>query len=121
MKKKIKEQFENWKQLNCNRIYINKAKQEKIDLDIESLGYSKIAIKKTDIDNIKMEINSLYYLEAPVEKGRIIGNAKIQINGETIANLNIKNKQVIEKKNIFDYFIDFLSLVPWLLYKNLLL
>jgi len=121
IEKKIKEQFENWKQLNCNRIYINKAKQEKIDLDIESLGYSKIAIKKTDIDNIKMEINSLYYLEAPVEKGRIIGNAKIQINGETIANLNIKNKQVIEKKNIFDYFIDFLSLVPWLLYKNLLL
>lgn len=112
IEKKIKEQFENWKQLNCNRIYINKAKQEKIDLDIESLVYSKIAIKKTDIDNIKMEINSLYYLEAPVEKGRIIGNAKIQINGETIANLNIKNKQVIEKKNIFDYFIDFLSLVP---------
>jgi len=112
IEKKIKEQFENWKQLNCNRIYINKAKQEKIDLDIESLGYSKIAIKKTDIDNIKMEINSLYYLEAPVEKGKIIGNAKIQINGETIANLNIKNKQVIEKKNIFDYFIDFLSLVP---------
>ena len=111
IEKKIKEQFENWKQLNCNRIYINKAKQEKIDLDIESLGYSKIAIKKTDIDNIKMEINSLYYLEAPVEKGKIIGNAKIQINGETIANLNIKNKQVIEKKNIFDYFIDFLSLV----------
>lgn len=37
-----------------------------------------------------MEINSLYYLEAPVEKGKIIGNAKIQINGETIANLNIK-------------------------------
>ena len=106
IEKKIKEQFENWKQLNCNRIYINKAKQEKIDLDIESLGYSKIAIKKTDIDNIKMEINSLYYLEAPVEKGRIIGNAKIQINGETIANLNIKNKQVIEKKNIFDYFIE---------------
>ena len=112
IEKKIKEQFENWKQLNCNRIYINKAKQEKIDLDIESLVYSKIAIKKTDIDNIKMEINSLYYLEAPVEKGRIIGNAKIQINGETIANLNIKNKQVIEKKNIFDYFKDFLSLVP---------
>lgn len=112
IEKKIKEQFENWKQLNCNRIYINKAKQEKIDLDIESLGYSKIAIKKTDIDNIKMEINSLYYLEAPVEKGKIIGNAKIQINGETVANLNIKNKQVIEKKNIFDYFIDFLSLVP---------
>ena len=67
---------------------------------------------KEEIDNVKIEINSLYYLDAPVEEGRIIGNAKVQINGKTIANLNIKNKQMIEKKNIFDYFIDFLSLVP---------
>ena len=61
---------------------------------------------------MKIEINSLYYIEAPVEEGRVIGSAKVQIAGKTIANLSIKNKQIIEKKNIFDYFIDFLSLVP---------
>lgn len=112
IEKNIKEQFENWKYLNEKRIYINKAKQNNINLEIENLNYSKIAVKKTEIDNVKIEINSLYYLDAPVEEGRIIGNAKVQINGKTIANLNIKNKQMIEKKNIFDYFIDFLSLVP---------
>ena len=112
IKKNIKEQFENWKYLNEKRIYINKAKQKNINLEIENLDYSKIAVKKTEIDNIKIEINSLYYLEAPVEEGKIIGSAKVQINEKTIANLNIKNKQMIEKKNIFDYFIDFLSLVP---------
>lgn len=112
IEKNIKEQFENWKYLNEKRIYINKAKQNNINLEIENLNYSKIAVKKTEIDNVKIEINSLYYLDAPVEEGRIIGNAKVQINGKTIANLNIKNKQMIEKKNIFDYFIGFLSLVP---------
>ena len=112
IEKNIKEQFENWKYLNEKRIYINKAKQKNIDLEIENLDYSKIAVKRTDIDNVKIEINSLYYLEAPVEEGRVIGSAKVQIAGKTIANLSIKNKQIIEKKNIFDYFIDFLSLVP---------
>ena len=112
IKKNIKEQFENWKYLNEKRIYINKAKQKNINLEIENLDYSQIAVKKTEIDNVKIEINSLYYLEAPVEEGKIIGSAKVQINEKTIANLNIKNKQMIEKKNIFDYFIDFLSLVP---------
>ena len=112
IEKNIKEQFENWKYLNEKRIYINKAKQKNIDLEIENLDYSKIAVKRTDIDNVKIEINSLYYLEAPVEEGRVIGSAKVQIAGKTIANLSIKNKQIIEKKNIFDYFMDFLSLVP---------
>lgn len=112
IEKNIKEQFENWKYLNEKRIYINKAKQKNIDLEIENLDYSKIAVKRTDIDNVKIEINSLYYLEAPVEEGRVIGRRESQIAGKTIANLSIKNKQIIEKKNIFDYFIDFLSLVP---------
>ena len=112
IEKNIKEQFENWKYLNEKRIYINKAKQKNINLEIENLDYSKIAVKRTDIDNVKIEINSLYYLEAPVEEDRVIGSAKVQIAGKTIANLSIKNKQIIEKKNIFDYFIGFLSLVP---------
>lgn len=47
---------------------------------------------------MKIEINSLYYLEAPVEEGRVIGSAKVQIAGKTIANLSIKNKQIIEKR-----------------------
>lgn len=109
---KINEKFNNWKQINEKCIYINKAKNKNIKLDIESLKYNKRAIKESDIDNIEIEINSLNYIEAPVYENQIIGNAKVKINGEVIAILNIINKKTIPKKDIFDYFIDFLTFVP---------
>ena len=112
IEEKIKEKFNNWKQLNEKRIYINKAKTQNINLQIEDLKYSKMAVNKKDIDKINIEINSLYYLEAPVYENQIIGNVKVKIGDETIAILNIYNKELINKKDIFDYFIDFLSFVP---------
>ncbi len=112
IQKKIKEQFQNWKYLNQNRIYINKAKHNNLNLEMEKLEYDKIALKKEDVDNTKIEINSIYNLEAPVEKNKIIGNAKVQIGNKTIATLNVYSTNIIEKKNIFDYFIDFLSIAP---------
>ena len=112
IQKNIKEQFENWKYLNKNRIYINKAKENYMDLEIENLKYNKIAVKKEDIDNVKIEINSLYYLEAPVEENQVIGSAKVQIGDKIIGTLNIYNTKSIPKKKIFDYFIDFLLILP---------
>lgn len=112
IQEKINEQFENWKQLNEKRIYINKSRINSIQLEIEELKYPKMAVENSKIDNLKIEINSLYYLEAPVEEKQIIGSAKIQIDNKTIAILNIINTQKIEKKQILDYFIEFLSLVP---------
>lgn len=112
IQEKINEQFENWKQLNEKRIYINKSRINSIQLEIEELKYPKMAVENSKIDNLKIEINSLYYLEAPVEEKQIIGSAKIKIDNKTIATLNIINTQKIEKKQILDYFIEFLSLVP---------
>ncbi len=40
---------------------------------------------------MKIEINSLYYLEAPVEEGRVIGSAKVQIAGKN--NSQFKHKE----------------------------
>ena len=108
----IKEQFKKWKYLNQDRIYINKAQENNLELEIEELGYEKIAVKKEEKDKIKIEVKSLYYLEAPVLEKQCIGNVKVQINNKTLATLNIFNTKMIEKKKIFDYFIDFLSLVP---------
>lgn len=108
----IKEKFENWKQLNEKRIYINKGKTKQIHIKLEEIQYKTMMIKNTEIDNINLEINSLYYLEAPVPENATIGNIKIQLKDKTIGTLNIQNQHIIEKKNVKDYFIDFLSLVP---------
>lgn len=108
----VKEQFEKWKQLNERRIYINKAKQEGIQLELEEMQNKMRAVKNTEIDNVTIEINSLYYLEAPVAKKEIIGNVKIKIKDKTIGELVIQNKNEIEKKTVKDYFIDFLIRIP---------
>lgn len=108
----IKEKFENWKQLNEKRIYINKGKTNQIHIQLEEMQYKTMMVKNTEIDNINLEINSLYYLEAPVQEKQTIGNVKIQIKDKTIGTLNIQNQKAIRKKEIKDYFMDFLNLLP---------
>lgn len=108
----VKEKFENWKHLNEKRIYINKGKTNQIHIQLEEMPYKTMAIKNTQIDNINLEINSLYYLEAPIQEREIIGNVKVQIKDKTIGTLNIQNERAIEKKEVKDYFMDFLSLLP---------
>lgn len=108
----VQEQFEKWKQLNEKRIYINKGRTSRIYLQLEEMENKTMAIKNTEVDNITLEINSLYSLEAPVLEKKVIGNIKIKLKDKTIGTLSIQNKKTIEKKNIKDYFIDFLSLLP---------
>lgn len=109
IKNKIQEQFEMWKQLNQNRIVINKGVKNRIELELEKLNYEKLAVKNTQVDNINIEINSLYYLEAPIEERKVIGNLKVMIGKEVIEVLEIYNKDEIQKKEIKNYILEFLK------------
>ena len=112
IKEIIQKEFERWKDLNEKRIYINKGKEEQIHLKISELPYNKIAIKKKEKDSISTEFNSLYYLEAPISQNQIIGSAKVLINGKILGTLDITAENSIAKKEILDYIIEFLKLVP---------
>ena len=108
IKQKVEEQFEKWKELNENRIIINKGKINKVELKLENIGFEKMAVKNTQLDNITIEINSLYYLEAPIEKNMVIGTVKIMLGKDTIGVLQIYNKNEIEKKDVKSYLMEFL-------------
>ena len=112
LKEIVQEKFERWKQLNEKRIYINKGKSNTIHIELEEMKNKTMAIKNTDIDSITIEINCLYYFEAPVEEKTTVGNVKIKLKDETIGTLTILSKENIEKKDIKDYFIDFLEFLP---------
>lgn len=112
IEKIVQEQFENWKQLNVNRIYISKAVTKTLTLELEKLSYSKMAIKNTEVGHISVEISNIYFMEAPVEKNKVIGTLKIKINDEVVETLIITNGEEIAKKEIWDYFIEFLKLIP---------
>ena len=70
-----------------------------------------MAIKKNNKDKIDVEVNSIFYLEAPVAKNQVIANMKITINGETLEILEVYSKEEIRKKEMQDYFIEFLEVI----------
>ena len=103
LEEKIKKEYENWKQINQNCIYINKAEQEKIQLGISEIKTKEIPIKKGEEKNIQIEINAIYKYEAPLLEGTKIGNIIVKNNEEIIEIIDIICKKTIKKKNFFTY------------------
>lgn len=105
----VKKEFENWKQINENRIYINKAKNEKMELELGSIEKKVIPIKNDKQKDINFEINVIYNFEAPVEKNSKIGNIVIKNKDSVIEIVDIICANNIEKKTISDYIVEFIG------------
>lgn len=111
IKQIVEEKFEEWKNINEGRIYVNKGTEKKVKLYLEELPYTKMAVKKEEIDNINIASTIIYYFEAPLEKDKVIGNLKVMINDEVIEILDIYNENEIRKKEMKDYLIEFLEIL----------
>ena len=111
IKQIVEEKFEEWKNINEGRIYVNKGTEKKVKLYLEELPYTKMAVKKEEIDNINIASTIIYYFEAPLEKDKIMGNLKVMINDEVIEILDIYNENEIRKKEMKDYLIEFLEIL----------
>ncbi|MBR1653954.1 MAG: D-alanyl-D-alanine carboxypeptidase [Clostridia bacterium] len=104
IKEVVDEKFNNWCQINQNRIQVNKSNNNNnMKLYTSELDNELIPIKKSDKDKVDVEINNLFYFEAPVVKDETVGSLKVCLNNEIIDVLEIKNKETIEKKDIWDY------------------
>ena len=100
----IEEEFNKWKQLNNNRIYINKGITQELELELEKNNrYKNYPIKKEYKDKIQIKINTIDYADAPLEKGELIGELTIKVAGKAIGNIKILNKNKIEKMGVIDY------------------
>lgn len=104
IKEIVNEKFENWCLINKNRIHINKCKYNNLELYMSNLEDDVIPIKKTDRDKIDVEINCLYNFEAPVEKDTVVGNLKVTLENDVIDVVEIRNMNVVQKKDVWDYF-----------------
>ena len=94
----IKKEFELWKQINQNRIFIDKAANS---LELK-LGEIKIAKLIAD-EEPTIEINAVNYLEAPVLKDTRIGTLTVKIGDELIEEIEIKAEKDVSKRGISDY------------------
>ncbi|MBR6505121.1 MAG: D-alanyl-D-alanine carboxypeptidase [Clostridia bacterium] len=109
IKEKLEEDFNSWKNINEKRIVVNKGVRSNPKLELEKLPYEKIAIKKGEENNIRIQIENGNNFEAPLEEKTKIGFIKCYINETEQFEVQILNKELIEKKNVLDYFIELLQ------------
>lgn len=95
----INKEFELWKQINENRIYIDKGTTN-VELELEDIKIKKL----TGENEPKIEINAVSNLVAPVEKERRIGTLTVKIGNEIIEEIEIKTKNEVNKRGIIEYF-----------------
>lgn len=94
----IKKEFEMWKQINQNRIYIYKGANN-IELELGNSNVPKIVAQETPA----VDIETITYLEAPVEQGRRIGTLKVKLGETVIEEIEIKTAKEINRKGIKEY------------------
>ena len=95
----INKEFELWKQINENRIYIDKGTTN-VELELEDVKIKKL----TGENEPKIEINAVSNLVAPVEKEKRIGTLTVKIENEIKEEIEIKTKNVLKKRGIIEYF-----------------
>lgn len=94
----IEKEFELWKQINQNRIYVDKAANN-LELKIDDIKIKKLIADKEPT----IEINAVNHLEAPITKDTRIGTLTVKIDDELIEEIEIKVDKDINKRGIFDY------------------
>ncbi len=108
----VKKEFENWKQINEKRIYINKAENKNVELILSKIQNKQIPIKKSLEKDIKIEINCIYEFEAPLLKQAKVGSLIIKNKEEIIEAIDIQAKEEIKKKSIINYMFQFFENLP---------
>lgn len=98
VEKMICREFEMWKQINQNRIYVDKASNS-LELKLEEIKIKSLA---TD-EEPTIEINTVNYLEAPILENTRIGTVTVKIGDELIEEIEIKADKEVKKRGIIDY------------------
>lgn len=111
IKEKIIDEFNEWKNINANRIEIIKGHDCNLGLALGGMAIEKIPLKDSEIDKIEYDINTLTIMKAPIEKWSKIGTIKVKLNGKIIESIDIINTNPIYKKTWIDYFKKALDMV----------
>lgn len=104
LKEKIDEEFNNWQTNYIPNIL--KGEKQNFEMDLEDIPYKMYSIKKGSEDLIEIQVNADVFFEAPLEAGRQVGSVKVRYAGDVIYELAILNNETINKKDVWQYFIE---------------
>ena len=106
----IKEEFDDWRKINEKRICVYKGIDEKLNVDLGEIKYSKFPIEKDGKDSIYADVDAKLYFEAPIEQNTKIGNMEIEYGNKEIMNIDILTKNKIERKGVKEYFQELMEM-----------
>ena len=104
----INEKYEEWKNINENRIKVIKGKKNTVSTKLEELDNYFVPIKKVDEQKINVKIFNVDEINAPVQKDDYIGKLCVYVDDNKVLELTISVNKGIDKLEFFDYFKNFL-------------
>ena len=104
----INEKYEEWKNINENRIKVIKGRKNTVSTKLEELDNYFVPIKKVDEQKINVKIFNVDEINAPVQKDDYIGKLCVYVDDNKVLELTISVNKGIDKLEFFDYFKNFL-------------
>ena len=103
--------FDNWKSENSNSFNINKGVSSNLDLyfNENDFPYTTVLINNSLLDKVSTSINYISNFEAPLCENTVIGVIEVKVEDKTLFNLNILNKNKIERKSTGFYIMHFMN------------
>ena len=111
--------FENYKLMNINEIIdenpiiqkvdIYKGKKGQADICIERSQKNIFIIRKDETKNIKVKTDMISAINAPANKGVVIGKYVVYLDEKILIEDNIILNENVERKNITDYFLQIIQ------------
>lgn len=92
------EEFEMWKDINENRIYVSKG-QNQIRTKLAEIPIKEILTDK----ELEIDITTMTYFDAPISTGTRIGTATIKCGNRIIEEVSIITENSVNRKGIIEY------------------
>lgn len=101
----IRKDFNDWVNQNSRDINIEKGIYQDLNfsLDESQIQFKNIAVKNDFVDSVNTNIEFSNSFDAPLLENSVVGNLTITVNGMDYFSVDILNKTLIKKKNIFNY------------------
>lgn len=105
VEKEIQNEFTKWKEQNLNKIELEKANVEHINVELNPVENPNLIIPKKEEEDISIKIDCIPKIAAPKKRGERIGSLKVYVGTEKRMDIPICLQEDILKKDIWDYMI----------------
>lgn len=104
----VQDEYKNWCNLNQKRLYVYKGIKTNPEVYLSDVQNKIYPLRKDENIGIESEVKTDY--EAPLPQETVIGKITVQKGEDIIEEIEIKTKEEIKRKEIKEYFVQFMEL-----------